>query len=129
MERNLIIEQARELLKNTHFLVKGINDVNFKVDGKPGHPFTIGTKHVKYASDNYSSRLGEETCRVIPCAAPHCHKDYNSHTHDTVLFLQLTSDVDKETATAELKRLVPLIETNKLDGVGFVDTDQKFRIK
>ena len=43
------------------------------------HPFTIGTKHVVHAADHHCGMLGEETCKIIPCAMRGCQLTYKEH--------------------------------------------------
>jgi len=112
------------------FLVADINEVNWKVDGQPGHPFTIGPKHVAYASDHRGGMLGQDVCEKIPCAAPKCHKPYSSHTHDTVAFLKLTANIS-EARAKEVLAATPLVDAMTragIDGFCFVETTEKYRI-
>lgn len=103
--------------------VKLVTNVNHKP-----HPFMIGTKHVAYASDHHSGRLGEETCRKVPCAHPRCNATYEEHTSDNVCFLQLKRNGTNDEVNTILKNLVDNIEKNLVDGFAFVETTKKFRI-
>lgn len=105
------------------FVVKEIAGVNHKP-----HPFTVGPRHVSYASDHNGGMLTEEVCRKIPCAASRCGIPYDQHTYETVLFLSLVRNIsNKEAADALLAIKGDLIEDG-IDGVSFVETPEKFRI-
>lgn len=125
MEKEEIEKQVSEILqKENLFIGKGIENVNHKP-----HPFTIGPKHVAHAADHCGGMLGDETIKAIPCAAPGCRLSYEHHTSDKVLFLSLVGNTTKELAQIELKKLVELMEANKIDGICMVETPEKFRIE
>jgi len=112
------------------FTVEGINEINWKVNGQPGHPFTIGPKHVAEASDNHHGMLGQEVCEKIPCAARKCKQPFSAHTHDTVLFLKLKCHAIESQVKEILVNpgLETIMNRNKIDGFVFVETPEKFRI-
>lgn len=106
------------------FTFKDIMNVNHKP-----HPYVIGPKHISYASDHFNGMLSESTCEMVPCAHPGCTYSYKEHTSDKVLFLQLKRHMSANEANSFF---VPLKETlieQKIDGVTFVETPEKFRIK
>jgi len=106
------------------FKFESITNVNHEP-----HPFTIGPKHIAYAANHHSGMLGEDTCRKIPCAHKGCHLPYDQHTSDTVMFLSLKRDLQKEEAQAQLETLIDAgMDRDGIDGVVFVDTNLKFRI-
>lgn len=111
------------LSANNIFIVKSITNVNHKP-----HPFMVGSKHVVHAHDHHSGMLGEATLKAIPCAHRGCTSSYDQHTHDKVLFLQLTRDVKNNEASLELKKLLDIMAANKIDGIAFVEADEKYRI-
>ena len=110
------------------FEVLKIESCNYKVCGEPGHPFTIGPKHVDYAAKYHSNLLGLETLKVISCAAPLCHRAYEDHTHDTVAFVKLTRNCKAEEASAALMNGKAFMEAEDIDGVAFVETPEKYRV-
>lgn len=118
------------------FKVEGINEINWKVDGHPGHPFTIGTEHVVHANDHHGGMLGEPTVQKIGCAFQDrshglkCGRPYTSHTHDSVLFLKLKGHA-LESRVKEILSNAQVLDTMaqaKIDGFVFVETPEKFRI-
>ena len=88
----------------------------------------IGPKHIAYASDHHSGMLGEETLRVVKCAHPGCISSYDEHTSDKVMFFSLTRNCSNQEANDALKKLVKLLEKNKIDGIAFVETPEEFRV-
>ena len=99
------------------------------------HPYMIGPKHVVYASDNHSGRLGEdailagEKAGKCNCAHPGCNIPYESHSKgNKVAFLQLLRNGTNDEASKVLKDLVDQLGENFVEGFVFVDTDEKFRI-
>lgn len=106
------------------FLFKSITNVNHNP-----HPYTIGPKHIDYASKHHNGILGTETCENVPCAVPGCSIHYDGHTSDKVLFLQLKRNASKDEVQAFLTNLKPELLKEKVDGIAFVETNEKFRIK
>lgn len=114
-------EQVKPLIKDP-FEFKSITEVNFKP-----HPFTIGPRHMDYAS-KHCHVLDEAAMRSAPCAARNCKLSYDDHTCDTVLFLSLTRNCTQDEAREALQPLTPTLEELHIDGVAFVETAEKFRI-
>jgi|WetSurMetagenome_2_1015567.scaffolds.fasta_scaffold50434_6 hypothetical protein len=129
MEREAA-EKEIGILVGEIFSPAGVQEINWKVDGQPGHPFTIGPKHVAYASDHCSGMLGQEVCEKIGCAHPKCGKPYGSHTHDTVLLLKLKGPAIESKVKEVLfnAQVTNLMAQAKIDGFVFVETPEKFRI-
>ncbi len=114
-----------ELPKSDFAFVDSITNINFKP-----HPYTIGPKHVE-AAQKYGGILDEEVIKEIKCAVPHCQLSYGQHTSDRVAFVKLTRNCSNEEMQEWLKDLVNnWIPTQKpkIDGFGFVETEEKFRI-
>lgn len=109
-----IEEQFQEIVEG-FFIVKSITNVNYKP-----HPYTIGPEHIKNSKSMY---LEPDSA---PCAVQGCRLKYAEHTSDKVLFLSILKDLTKDEAQNVLKKL-PL-EENKIDGVAFIETPEKFRI-
>lgn len=114
-------------IKQDVFRYKSTMDVNHKP-----HPYTIGPRHVKYASENWGGMLGSAAIRAgekigIRCAHKNCGLGIDEHTYDTVCFLQLKRNATQEEATEVLKQMNEKAST-MYDGYCFVDTDEKFRI-
>lgn len=122
----------RILYENGFCYVSEMTSINHKVKGKPGHPYTVGTKHITYAAESNCGVLDEGVCRAVPCA----HKDsygkcfaaYEEHTHDNVVMVYLKQSVENARIGAFLKFLLEGDENadrvvpEKLDGFVFVDT-------
>ena len=122
--KDLVLDKVNTLLSEVGLLkALRIDHVNHKP-----HRFMIGPKHVSYASENYSGILDERTLAAVPCAHPKCHLLYIDHRSDKVLFMQLTRDGKNEEANAELKKLVPTMQENKIDGIVMVESDPEYRI-
>ena len=109
------------------FEFKDISHVNHKP-----HPFMLGPAHVKFAADKYSGMLGDPCVndKNFPlCSNLGCTLSYKEHTSDKVLFLSLTRDLSNKEAQKVLMGIKPILEEENIDGVAFIETDQKFRIK
>ena len=109
------------------FEFKDISHVNHKP-----HAFMLGPKHVEFAANKYGGMLGDSCIndKNFPlCSNPGCTLSYKEHTSDKVLFLSLTRDMTNEEATEVLMGIKPILEEENIDGVAFIETDQKFRIK
>jgi len=118
----LIKQELKEL-----FEFKDISHVNYKP-----HPFMLGPKHIEFSADKYSGILGDPCIndKNFPlCSNPGCTLSYKEHTSDRVLFLSLTRDMTREEAQEVLMGIKPILEKENIDGVAFIETDQKFRIK
>jgi hypothetical protein len=100
----------------------GIHEVNHKP-----HPFTVGPKHVKEASDHNGGVLSEEICEKIQCAHKGCQLPYSEHESDKTLFLQLTRDVKNSEANEQLVKIKESLLENNVDGIAFVDSEEKYR--
>lgn len=131
-----IEEIFKKVIPENVLLFKSIEEVNHRP-----HRYTIGPRHISYASDRYGGILGKETCQAVQCAHPRCLSTYEEHVHDTVICVQLPRDV----TTSELKKsmvefqevllnviseIYPQYKTIEsiLDGWTFVDTPEKFRV-
>lgn len=98
------------------------------VNHKP-HPYTLGPRHVKYASDNHMGMLGIETCKAIPCAVPKCQVSYDEHTCDHSIFISLKRNLTQGEANEQIQKVNEFVMQEKLaDGYTFVDTPEKFRV-
>ena len=82
------------------------------------HPFTIGTKHVCHASDHHGGRLGEETCKIIPCAMRGCQLSYEEH--ETALAINCKNK-DNELLQKYLLSIKEQCEKDKYAGFVLVD--------
>ena len=124
--KDALAEQLNEILNPDILSIEGISSVNFKP-----HPYTIGTKHLEYNDSMYlgeSEILDMEREHGPMCAHPQCQLLYGQHTSDTVAFIKLATNVDHEDLKSELLKIADLCKSNKVDGFGFIETDQKFRI-
>ena len=113
-----------ELLKNQDvFMMKSIDNVNHKP-----HPYTIGPRHVAHAADHHSGILGQATVEAVKCAHPKCDLPHDQHTSDKVIFLSIKRNASEKEANDILQPLGKKMETDKIDGLTFVETPEKFRI-
>jgi hypothetical protein len=103
----------------------GVVDDVMNVNHRP-HPFTIGARHVAYASDHCGGILDERAMRTIPCAANKCKLSYDQHTSDRAALVKLTRNVSNKEAAAWLSGLKEWCAKHKIDGFAFIDTG--FRI-
>jgi len=120
---NELEQQFQEKLEGL-FVVKSITNVNHKP-----HQFMLGTNHVGFCAANYGGMLGDaciEDKGFPTCSMPGCSLRYSDHTSDRVLILSLVRNLTNEEAQKALQSL-PLKE-NKIDGVCFVETPEKFRV-
>lgn len=118
------LEQQFQKQLEGFFTVKSIENINHKP-----HPFMIGGRHIIFASDNYNGILGEACIKdkqFPKCSHSMCNLKYEEHTSDKVLFLSLVRELTNKEVQEALKKL-PLKE-NKIDGISFVETPEKFRI-
>lgn len=145
MKKSEKVEQLQEILKDL-FIVVGIDPLNFRVNGEPGHPFTIGPEHVAYAHDHHNGIMDESVCEKIPCKARSlhprfrkilvpgeskggiCNQPRSAHAHDTVVFLKLKRDTTKSEAGELMLKAEVFFKENDIDGFIFVETPEKFRI-
>jgi hypothetical protein len=96
--------------------VRSVTHVNFKP-----HPFMIGPKHVAYAAKCHGGMLGEATMRAVPCAWKHCHTEFEGHTSERVLFVELTrSATNAEVRGVLTPELGKTMELEGIEGVAFV---------
>ena len=91
------------------------------------HPYTIGPKHIHYASDHHGGMLGKETLDKVSCAHPNCTTPYDQHISDNVAFLQLQRNGTNDEANVILRKLVKKLGEKFVDGFAFVETSEKCR--
>jgi hypothetical protein len=118
------LEEEIQKLVDGYFTVKSIMNINHDP-----HPFMLGPKHIRFASNKYMGMLGDACIndKDFPvCAHSGCSLRYQDHKSDRVLALSLVKDLTNAEANNILKT-IPLIK-NKIDGIIFVDTPEKFRI-
>lgn len=121
------IEQELQDILSPYFTVKSITNVNHKP-----HPFMIGPGHVKHASDKFGGRLGTEAIESaeragIYCYQKGCQLPYDQHKSDKVCFLQFTGNYRQSELNEKLKACEAVMLREKIDGFGFVETDEKYR--
>jgi len=112
------------------YICKSVMNIN-----QHPHPYMIGTRHIVYASDNWSGMLSKEaiiageTAGKCKCAHPGCNLPYEDHlVGDKVAFLQQLRNGTNDEANKILKDLVDELGEDFVDGFSFVDTPEKFRI-
>jgi len=92
------------------------------------HPYTVGSRHIAYASEHHGGMLGKETLKKVKCAVPGCDLSYDEHTSDCVAFLSLLRNANNIEMDVIIKKLVDDIPEGLFDGIVFVDTPDEFRI-
>lgn len=102
--------------------VKGIHEVNHRP-----HPYTVGSKHVAFAAKHNGGILSEDILESLPCAHKGCNLSYTEHESDRTLFLQLTRNATNIEANEELIKIKDKLLELGVDGVAFVDTEEKYR--
>lgn len=109
------------------FVVRGVRACNFEP-----HQFMIGPRYVEHACDHHGGMLGEETVNAVGCYHPTpygpCGRSAREHTHDTVLFLSLARALGNKEAADALFSIKEEMVKDKIDGVAFVETPEKFKI-
>ena len=118
------LEKEIQKLVDGYFIVKDITNINHNP-----HLFMLGPKHISFASDKYGGILGDACIndKNFPtCSHPGCNLRYQDHKSDRVLSLSLVKNITNVDGSRILKSL-PLLE-NKINGIVFVETDEKFRI-
>lgn len=120
-------QQFQDKLKG--FKVMSITNVNHKP-----HPYTVGGRHVSWVAENHNGILSEQAIKDgekhgIYCEHPNCTLPYDQHTFDRVLFLQLTRNMSREEASEQLNSVVDSLKEHKIDGISFVETTERYRIK
>jgi len=125
-----IKDKYTELFKDSDlFHMKDIMHVNYKP-----HPYTIGPKHIAYASDRYGGMLGDDAIingekeGKCKCAVPECNIPYTEHKADLVIFLQLKRNGTQDEADAYLKKIAKELPNDGIDGFAMIETEEKFRI-
>jgi hypothetical protein len=89
------------------------------------HPYCIGTKHVVYASDNYSGRLGEDAIRDAEkhgahCEMKGCNLSYDEHESPLTLFIRVPQNKDLNTIPGLHAYLLAVKEANLgIEGFAF----------
>ena len=118
-------EKYEKIFKDDEvFSFKDLMNVN-----QQPHTFMIGPKHVTHAADNHGGMLGKETTNKIPCAMKGCDLMYDDHTKgDKVLFLQLKRDATNDEANEIIQPLAEGLKADGIDGLTFIETEEKYRI-
>lgn len=100
-----------------HLILHDIMEVNHKP-----HPYTIGTKHIQYASENHGGMLGVETCKAVRCAHPGCDVPYSAHVSDRVMMLKIARNITTKELQELLKPVVDAgMEEDGIDGFTFIE--------
>lgn len=100
------------------FEVDRVDAASFKVDGRPGHPFTIGPRHIEACQDTHI--LNESVMEWVPCAHPGCRRPLSVHTYDTILFVRVLKRLTNKEAGNALFAIKPDTEADGIDGVAFL---------
>lgn len=127
--REKVAKCAEALAEKGIFVILDLQEFNHQP-----HPFTIGREHIqRYHLDTTKPCAGyvNDQGDYRNTSKPGYHKcglPLEQHTHDEVIFLQLTRNVKHEEAHAELLKLKPLMEEMKIEGIAFVDTPEQYRM-
>jgi hypothetical protein len=116
-DKAVIIDKAKEAIAGIdNFSVLEIQEVNIRP-----HIPVVGTKTMDYACDKGLGIINGDS----PCSYPGCNLAFKEHKGDTVLFFKLTSIVSKEKAEQAFNSLADVLESNKIDGVAFVQENEE----
>ena len=112
--------EYKDLIKKSlpnKYITVDVIDINHKP-----HPYTIGPKHIHYASQHHSAYITEETLKHVPCAHPNCSVSYADHTSDKVCSIKLSQNITNKRMNYILKKMIDkLPEVFKSGGVdGFI---------
>lgn len=125
---NKELEQKIQEMVAPLFKVLNIQRVNHDP-----HPYTIGPRHVTWTADHRGGMLTEEAIIAaekagVRCAVSGCQVSYKDHKSKKVLFLQLTREGTVDEANAAISPIKEILEAEHIDGIGMVETEEKFRI-
>jgi len=115
MDKKELINKLNELLA-PYLEVHDLTTINHRP-----HPYTIGTKHIAHASDNYRGILDERTMQSLPCAYPGCNLTYEEHTSNKVIALKLLGNYSHGRVQVVLRSTLPLTEEHGVDGFIFIE--------
>ena len=120
---------AGALAEKGLFVILDLQEINHKP-----HRFTIGPQHIqRYHLDmtkpcaGYVDDQGNYSNRSKP-GYHKCGLPFEQHTHEEIIFLQLTRNVTDEEAHGEMLKLKPIMEELKIEGICFVDTPEQYRM-
>ena len=115
-------EQIEKLLDKTNVKLYDITNINYNP-----HPYTITPNHINIAQ-NFGGMLGESVLNhpESKCGVKGCTLNYNEHTSDKVVALQLSGNVSNNEMNRILKLIVSEIGEGKFDGFVFIES--KFKI-
>lgn len=120
---------AEALAEKGIFVILDLQEINHKP-----HRFTLGPEHIqKWHIDTTKPCAGyvNDEGAYRNSSKPGYHKcglPMDQHTHEEVIFLQLTRNANNEEAHSEMLKLKPLMEEMKIEGLCFVDTPEEYRI-
>lgn len=124
-------EEKIQQLLGDEMVVKSITSVNHKP-----HPFTVGGSLVTHAAKYFGGILSEaaimsfeEKKGGVSCAHHGCNISYTEHSSEKALFVQLKRSFTNEEATKLFLGIKPILLTERIAGIVFVDTPEKYRIE
>ena len=91
------------------------------------HPYMVGPEHVRRAADTNGGILDEKIIKEVGCAHLGCTLSYEEHKYETVMFLQLKRDISNTEINEFLLSIREEMLEDRIDGIGFVETEEKFR--
>lgn len=122
------IEKLNEKYREKYFkdndFVK-LYDINAIIDP---HPYMVGPEHVRRAADTNGGIIDEKIIKEVGCAHLGCTLSYEEHKYETVMFLQLKRDISNTEINEFLLSIKKEMLEDRIDGVSFVETEEKFRV-
>jgi len=127
LEKEQLLSDA--LTGNDIFELRSIDTIPDSSKGC-NHFFCIGAMHVAYASNHCGGILSPDAIERsnIPCAVRGCQLPYSMHFTLDIAFLTLKRNADNREANQVLVGIKPVLESLGLDGIAFVETQERFRI-
>lgn len=114
-------------LRETDFaFIYDVMDVNFEP-----HPFTVGIRCVAHANNN--GVLTKEVCDEVGCeyidpgTHRRCGLKFKDHTYDRVAFIKLKRNCSIAELQVWVNKLESTFDQEKIDGLTFIETPEKFR--
>ena len=143
MEEKELIQKVQEIIWDDLLTAKSIDSVNFKP-----HPYCITPSHLSRNKDSmylWKPQIEEMEAQHWPMCwmytdwywrrsnwrsgncTQRCNMLFGEHTSDKVLFLQLKCNCSNEEVNKRIKKLVEILQENKVDWIAFVETEEKYR--
>jgi hypothetical protein len=122
----IIKEKFAQIIPEEILILKDVLPINHSL----GHPYTIGPKHIDYASEHSGGMLDEDTLKAVKCAHPNCNASFDEHTYDLGMFIQLAGNIRAKIIMEYTGKFIEEVIPESLRSItGFVmvETPEKFR--